>query len=176
MDARELNRRSASRTLSWAIFLISIVITIVTLVSFFTAPPSSAASVSSVRAVAAASVIPGNRALNWAETQRGVPYAWGGIGPWGYDCSGLVYEAFLHAGINISRDTFTQLSSWGNGHFHIVPWGQERRGDIAFYGTSHEEIMTDWWHQTFGAQVPGTRVGWHEWSGWWQPTMFVRVY
>jgi cell wall-associated NlpC family hydrolase len=119
---------------------------------------------------------PGNRALNWAESQRGAPYVWGGTGPWGYDCSGLVYEAFLHAGINISRDTYTQLRSWGNGHFHFVPWGREQRGDIAFFGTGHEELVTAWWHGTFGALNSGTYVTWHTWSGWWQPTMFVRIW
>lgn len=136
-------------------------------ISFFTVLPDLSAS---------AAVTPGNAALNWAETQHGVPYVYGGTGPWGYDCSGIVYEAFLHIGINISRDTYSQLASWGNGHFHQVSWGQERRGDIAFYGTGHEELVTGWWHTTYGAQQPGTVVWWHQWSGWWQPTLFVRVW
>lgn len=29
-------------------------------------------------------------ALNWARAQRGKPYLWGGVGPGGYDCSGLM--------------------------------------------------------------------------------------
>lgn len=116
-----------------------------------------------------------NAALNWAETQTGKPYVWGGTGPYGYDCSGLVYEAFLREGINIGRDTYEQLATWGNGHFKWIPWGQERRGDIAFYGSGHEEIVTYWRDTTFGAHTYGSPVGWATWGSWWHPTMFVRV-
>lgn len=113
-------------------------------------------------------------ALSWAETQTGCWYSWGGTScGQGYDCSGLVYEAFLHEGVNIGRDTYDMLA---DGHLHWIPASQARRGDLAFYGTGHVEILTMWWHTTFGAQQWGTRVGWHGWGGWWQPTAFYRVY
>ena len=122
---------------------------------------------------------PGNQALNWAEHYAaGCWYDYGGTScAQGYDCSGLVSQAFLHgAGIWIGRDTFTQLATNGEGHFHQIPLDEARRGDILFYGTGHEEIDTSWYHMTFGAQEPGTRVGWHEWSGWWQPTEAFEVW
>lgn len=113
-------------------------------------------------------------ALNWAETQTGCWYAWSGTNcGQGYDCSGLVYEAFLHEGVNIGRDTYGMLHNW---HVRWIPASWARRGDLAFYGSGHVEILTMWYHTTFGSQQPGTRVGWHRWGGWWQPTAFYRVY
>ena len=41
--------------------------------------------------------------------QLGKPYIWGGIGPVGYDCSGLVMMAYRAAGINLPRTTFQQV-------------------------------------------------------------------
>lgn len=115
----------------------------------------------------------GNAALNWAETQTGAWYHWGGVGPYydGYDCSGLVYAAFEHIGIDIPRDTYEMLAS---GHLRQV--STPRRGDLAFYGSGHVEFVTVWgpW-VTFGAQDTGTQVGWHHASVWWHPTMYFEV-
>lgn len=110
------------------------------------------------------------RALDWAETQAGRPYYYGGTGPYSYDCSGLVYTAFRHVGISLPRTTFEMLNSW-----HLVPVSVPRRGDLAFFGSGHVEFVTTWYHGTFGAQDWGTLVGWHTWSGWWHPTMFFAV-
>jgi len=113
---------------------------------------------------------PGTAALNWAESQYGKPYGWGGTGPYSYDCSGLVYEAFKHAGITLPRTTYGMLGSW-----HLVRTYHPQRGDLAFYGPGHVEFVTIWYHQTFGAHNTGTTVGWIRWSGWWQPTMYFEV-
>lgn len=117
---------------------------------------------------------PGDAALNWAEEHAaGIWYAWGGTGPWGYDCSGLVYESVGRAaGIWLPRTTYGML---GSGHLVPVPVAQAQRGDLMFFGSGHVEIKTAWWHGTFGAQQSGTRVGWHVWNGWWQPTMAFRI-
>lgn len=117
--------------------------------------------------------VAGNRALNWAEVYAaGHWYGWGGVGPSVFDCSGTVYAAFGHAdGIWLPRTTYAML---GSGHLHRVYFPQ--RGDLAFYGSGHVEIVTAWYHTTFGAQQTGTRVGWHTWSGWWAPTMFYRIW
>lgn len=115
----------------------------------------------------------GSRILNEAETRTGDWYSYGAAGPSAFDCSGLVYWAAHAAGVRLySRTTYQLLAD--SGHFYPVPVSQARRGDLMFFGSGHVEIKTIWYHGTFGAQQTGTRVGWHEWSGWWQPTMALR--
>ena len=117
----------------------------------------------------------GNAALNWAERHAtGCWYYYGGSGcsP-GYDCSGLVMEAFGHgAGIWLPHSTYAML---GNRHLHWIPMSQARRGDLMFYGSGHVEINTIWYHATFGAHDWGQRVGWITWGSWWYPTAAYRV-
>src|SRR5258708_22759406 len=43
-------------------------------------------------------------------SQKGHPYVWGGTGP-GFDCSGLVMEAYRHVGIWLPRSTTEMLAS-----------------------------------------------------------------
>lgn len=130
-----------------------------------TAPPGTAS------AAAYGGSAAGNAALNWAEGHAaGHPYVFGGTGPYGYDCSGLVYTAFSHAGVRLPRTTFSML---GSARLHRVPAGQERRGDLAFYGSGHVEIVTRWSRTTFGAHDSGSRVGWIR---EWMTPAFYRVY
>ena len=118
----------------------------------------------------------GNAALNWAERHAtGCWYSYGGTScsP-GYDCSGLVMEAFGHgAGIWLPRTTYGML---GSPRLHWIPLSQARRGDLMFYGSGHVEINTIWYHATFGAHDWGQRVGWITWGPWWQPTAAYRVW
>ena len=108
-------------------------------------------------------------ALRWAESQAGKWYCFGGTGGC-FDCSGLVMEAYAHAGISIPRTTYGMLAS---SKLRRIPASQRRRGDIAFYGSGHVELVTA--RGTFGAEAPGTQVGWHHPSAWWHPTMYFRV-
>jgi cell wall-associated NlpC family hydrolase len=118
----------------------------------------------------------GNAALNWAERHTaGCWYSYGGssCSP-GYDCSGLVMEAFGRgAGIRLPHSTYAML---GSPHLHWIPLSQARRGDLMFYGSGHVEINTTWYHQTFGAHDWGERVGWATWGPWWHPTAAYRVW
>ena len=107
-------------------------------------------------------------ALRWAERQAGKSYCFGGTGPSCFDCSGLVKKAYAHAGVWLPRTTYQMLASW---RLHRIPASQRRRGDLAFYGSGHVEMVT--LHGTFGAA--GTRVGWHHTSAGWHPTMYFRV-
>lgn len=113
---------------------------------------------------------PGTVALNWAETQTGKTYSYGSTGPWSYDCSGLVYTAFQHAGISLPRTTYGMLDSG-----HLIRTYHPVRGDLAFYGTGHVEFVTDWSGVTFGAHDWGQPVGWIHYGYGWVPTMFFEV-
>jgi cell wall-associated NlpC family hydrolase len=109
-------------------------------------------------------------ALEWAEHQAGKWYCWGGTGPGCFDCSGLVMTAYQHAGISLPRTTYEMLASR---LLRQIPASQRRRGDLAFYGSGHVELVTV--RGTFGALDTGTQIGWHHPSVWWHPTMYFRV-
>jgi cell wall-associated NlpC family hydrolase len=108
-------------------------------------------------------------ALRWAERQAGKWYCFGGTGGC-FDCSGLVMMAYRHAGISLPRTTYGMLAS---PKLRRIPASARRRGDLAFYGSGHVELVTA--HGTFGALGAGTQVGWHRPSAWWYPTMYFRV-
>lgn len=50
-------------------------------------------------------------AVTYALSKVGGPYVWGGNGPVGYDCSGLVTAAWAAAGITIPRSTQTEIDT-----------------------------------------------------------------
>ena len=108
-------------------------------------------------------------ALHWAESQVGKPYAYGGTGPYGYDCSGLVYAAFRRVGLTLPRTTYGMLGSW-----HLYRVSHPAGGDLAFYGSGHVEIVA-LPGVTFGALHSGTRLGYHSWNAYWYPTAYYRV-
>ncbi len=112
------------------------------------------------------------RALRWAEHYKGCWYSWGGTGPCsrGFDCSGLVYAAYRHQGFAIPRTTYGML-----GWRRLKRVARPRRGDLAFYGPGHVELVTRLWHVTFGAHDAGTRVGYIRWNRFWEPTAFYHV-
>jgi cell wall-associated NlpC family hydrolase len=108
-------------------------------------------------------------ALHWAESQAGKPYVYGGTGPYGYDCSGLVYAAFRRYGLTLPRTTYGMLGSW-----HLYRVSRPAGGDLAFYGSGHVEFVA-LPGVTFGALHSGTVLGYHRWSVYWHPTAFYRV-
>jgi cell wall-associated NlpC family hydrolase len=107
----------------------------------------------------------------WALKQRGKPYLWGGTGPYGFDCSGLVYAAYRARGIVLPRTTYGMLGSW---RLIRIPKSEAKRGDLAFFGTGHVELY-GWGDRTFGAADPGTSIGYHLMNSYWQPTMYFKV-
>jgi cell wall-associated NlpC family hydrolase len=66
-------------------------------------------------------------AIAFAVAQLGKPYQWGADGPGSYDCSGLVYAAYLAAGVVIARTTF----GWRDDG-PVVPLSQLQPGDLLF--------------------------------------------
>jgi peptidoglycan DL-endopeptidase CwlO len=135
------------------------------------APAHSSLNASlSARSSAAKTVLPARlRAFYWARTQYGKPYIWGGTGPNGYDCSGLVMEAYKHVGINLPRTTYEMLASK-----LLVRVSVPQKGDLAFYGSGHVELYAHG-DFTFGAHSGGTIIGWIQFGPWWHPTAYYRV-
>ena len=67
-------------------------------------------------------------AIAYALAQLGKPYIWGGTGPAGYDCSGLVMMAYQSAGIDLPRTTFQQVDA-GTPVYSLT---QIQPGDLLF--------------------------------------------
>jgi cell wall-associated NlpC family hydrolase len=84
-----------------------------------------------------ASATQGDVAANWALSQLGKPYLWGGAGPQAFDCSGLTMQAWAHAGVPLLHYTGYQ---WGEGPH--VPLDQLQRGDLVFYATNTADPAT----------------------------------
>lgn len=77
------------------------------------------------------------QAIAAAMRQRGTPYVWGGAARGGFDCSGLVYWAYRHAGYSgIGRTTYDQIKQ---GH-PVYSASQLRPGDIVFPSAHHEGL------------------------------------
>lgn len=49
------------------------------------------------------------RAVAFAKSKIGKPYVWGAVGPNAYDCSGLVMDAYRHAGMSLPHHTYEQM-------------------------------------------------------------------
>jgi cell wall-associated NlpC family hydrolase len=71
------------------------------------------------------------RAVAYAVTQVGKPYAWGAEGPGAFDCSGLAWAAWRHAGLGWPR--MTAADQWHALRAHAVARSGLRPGDLVFY-------------------------------------------
>lgn len=70
------------------------------------------------------------RAIQVAENHMGVPYRWGGMSPYGFDCSGLVKYSYGKAGRTLNRTAATMY--YGNG-YHV---SSIKTGDLMFFAPS----------------------------------------
>ena len=78
----------------------------------------------------------GNQLYKWATQFLGNPYVWGGIDPVrGIDCSGFTMQIYRQAGINLPHFAQSQ-QRYGT----EIPFGQEKAGDLVFFGTSLNNI------------------------------------
>lgn len=80
--------------------------------------------------------------INWARSQIGKRYIWGGAGPIGYDCSGLALQAMYSAGrvlptvttrLHQRQDFGTATAIYTSG-MRRLPLAERKRGDLVFYG------------------------------------------
>lgn len=73
----------------------------------------------------------------WAfEHFAGSPYQWGGVTPWGVDCSGLVQTTFAARGVILPRDSAQQVF-----HGAAISFEAIRPGDLLFFtGESSSSI------------------------------------
>ncbi|MFI6981914.1 NlpC/P60 family protein [Embleya sp. NPDC050154] len=90
-----------------------------------TDPATATRADTSGKATTAAGV---SAAIAYAKAQLGKPYVWGGEGPRGYDCSGLVMQAWRKAGVNMPHFAATQ-------YFESKPvsYRNLRPGDLIFW-------------------------------------------
>jgi NlpC/P60 family len=155
------------------IFLVAAVL-VIGLVGL-TRPAPARAGVTSVPRVSAAAAAVNKHlrlhAYGYALRQHRKPYIWGGTGPRGFDCSGLVYASYRSRGVKLPRTTQGMLDSR---HLIRIRKSQARRGDLAFFGSGHVELF-DHGNWTYGAADAGTRIGYHRMNSFWHPTMYFRV-
>jgi len=112
-------------------------------------------------------------AFRHALAHKGAWYVWGGTGPSGFDCSGLVYRSYIDAGRPIGRDTYDMLAEAARGlHLHFT--SHPRKGMLAFFGSGHVELYVRP-GVTFGAHHSGTRIGYKHYDRWWHPSEYVWV-
>jgi gamma-D-glutamyl-L-lysine dipeptidyl-peptidase len=82
----------------------------------------------------------------WAiEHFAGSPYQWGGVTPWGVDCSGLVQTTFAARGVILPRDSSQQVA-----HGTTVSPDAIRPGDLLFFRSETGSAIT---HVAFASEA-----------------------
>ena len=104
-------------------------------------PDGRKARVSSGRVATRSAATADARAVRpdvWAaEHFLGAPYQWGGVTPWGTDCSGLVQTTFAARAVRVPRDAHEQAGSG-----QAVPLDRVAPGDLLFFRGEASDRIT----------------------------------
>ncbi|RAG85385.1 hypothetical protein DN069_12055 [Streptacidiphilus pinicola] len=93
-------------------------------------------------------------ALAAAQAALGLPYVYGATGPGSFDCSGLMYWAWRHAGVSLPRTSQEQAFAGRR-----VPLSEARPGDlVVYYRDMHHVGMYAGNGMIIHAPYPGARV------------------
>ncbi|MFJ2771874.1 C40 family peptidase [Streptomyces sp. NPDC087300] len=114
-------------------------------------------------------------AISYAMAHLGDPYVWGGNGPHGWDCSGLVMAAYRQAGVSLPRVADAQYRATRS-----ISRGELRRGDLVFWSSNgsssgiHHVAIYLGGGQYLEAPRPGKNVRVSSFA-WYNPNMYGRV-
>lgn len=86
--------------------------------------------------------------VSLARKHIGLPYLWGGLTPYGFDCSGLVHWAWRTLGTRVPRDAYAQQEA-----LMPVDLDQVRSGDLYFFAHPGRRI-----HHVGIVTAPGRMV------------------
>ena len=91
--------------------------------------------------------------VSYARTQLGKPYIWGGTGPRGFDCSGLIQQSYAAAGVRLPRGSRAQSRVGKRIAKHDL-----RPGDLVFSNHFFHIQLYVGNSRVIEAARPGTRV------------------
>lgn len=88
------------------------------------------------------------KAIAFATAQLGEPYAFGGMGPNQWDCSGLTKASYAAAGVYIGTHSSTDQYNYMQAQGRLVHRHQMQRGDLLFYADGGSASNPRKWHVT----------------------------